>query len=115
MVDIEKLLAELTLEEKVSLLAGVDTWRTYPIPRLNIPSVKVHIDLPSRKTMYTILIQFTQRCRMVLTELEEVILLIASPPPASPPVLLLAPLLTPILSKKSVMPSARISRPNLRK
>jgi hypothetical protein len=41
MVDIEKLLAELTLEEKVSLLAGVDTWRTVPIPRLSIPSVKV--------------------------------------------------------------------------
>ncbi|KAJ2958519.1 hypothetical protein NQZ79_g5927 [Umbelopsis isabellina] len=41
MVNIDKLLSELTIEEKVSLLAGVDTWCTYPIPRLNIPSAKV--------------------------------------------------------------------------
>ncbi|KAG2181543.1 hypothetical protein INT44_008358 [Umbelopsis vinacea] len=41
MVNIDNLLAELTLEEKVSLLAGADTWRTAAIPRLNIPSVKV--------------------------------------------------------------------------
>ncbi|KAH8551074.1 glycoside hydrolase family 3 domain protein [Umbelopsis sp. PMI_123] len=41
MVDIDNLLAQLTLEEKVSLLAGADTWRTAAIPRLNIPAVKV--------------------------------------------------------------------------
>jgi hypothetical protein len=43
MVDIDSLLAQLTLEEKVSLLAGADTWRTAAIPRLSIPAVKVDI------------------------------------------------------------------------
>ncbi|KAH8551262.1 glycoside hydrolase family 3 domain protein [Umbelopsis sp. PMI_123] len=41
MVDIDNLLAQLTVEEKVSLLAGADTWRTAAIPRLSIPAVKV--------------------------------------------------------------------------
>ena len=39
--DIERLLDQLTLDEQVSLLAGADFWRTVPIPRLNIPSLKV--------------------------------------------------------------------------
>jgi beta-glucosidase len=38
---IEDLLNQMTLEEQVSLLAGADFWRTVPIPRLNIPSLKV--------------------------------------------------------------------------
>ncbi|OZJ01949.1 hypothetical protein BZG36_05126, partial [Bifiguratus adelaidae] len=38
---VEKLLAELTVEEKCNLLAGKDFWRTYPVERLNIPQVKV--------------------------------------------------------------------------
>jgi beta-glucosidase len=38
---INALLAQMTLAEKVSLLAGVDTWRTVPIERLNIPSIQV--------------------------------------------------------------------------
>ncbi|MBP8003099.1 MAG: glycoside hydrolase family 3 C-terminal domain-containing protein [Chloroflexi bacterium] len=38
---INALLAQMTLAEKVSLLAGVDTWRTVPIDRLNIPSIQV--------------------------------------------------------------------------
>ncbi|KAG8623905.1 hypothetical protein KVT40_008881 [Elsinoe batatas] len=38
-MDIDKLLAELTLEEKVALTAGVDTWRTAAIERLGIPSI----------------------------------------------------------------------------
>lgn len=38
---IPKLLKELSIDEKVSLLAGKDWWNTVPIPRLNIPSVKV--------------------------------------------------------------------------
>lgn len=38
---IENLLSELTLEEKVKLLAGADTWRTNPIERLGIPTLKV--------------------------------------------------------------------------
>ena len=34
--DIESLLAQMTLEEKVSLLAGADLWYTVPIPRLGV-------------------------------------------------------------------------------
>ncbi len=34
-------LAELTLEEKISLLSGASTWRTVPIERLGIPAVKM--------------------------------------------------------------------------
>ena len=40
-VNIDVLLDQLTLEEQVSLLSGLDTWRTVPVPRLNIPSLKV--------------------------------------------------------------------------
>lgn len=39
--DIEALLAELTLEEKVALLAGRGMWVTMRIPRLGIPAIKV--------------------------------------------------------------------------
>ncbi|MBA2608403.1 MAG: glycoside hydrolase family 3 C-terminal domain-containing protein, partial [Actinobacteria bacterium] len=38
---IEKLIAELTLEEKVSLLAGQDWWHVNAIERLGIPALKV--------------------------------------------------------------------------
>jgi beta-glucosidase len=38
---IEKLLAELTVEEKVSLLAGEDWWHVNAIERLGIPQLKV--------------------------------------------------------------------------
>ena len=41
MPDIELLLSQLTLEEKVSLLAGADMWHTNPIERLGIPVLKV--------------------------------------------------------------------------
>ena len=41
MPDIEALIAQLTLEEKVLLCAGADTWRTAAIPRLGIPAIKV--------------------------------------------------------------------------
>ncbi len=37
--DIRKLIAELTLEEKASLCAGLDSWHTVPIDRLGIPSI----------------------------------------------------------------------------
>lgn len=40
-LDIDNLLDQMTLEEKVSLLAGKDFWHTVPIPRLGIPSVRV--------------------------------------------------------------------------
>jgi len=36
---VDKLLGSLTLEEKVSLLSGRDTWCTVPIERLGIPSL----------------------------------------------------------------------------
>ena len=38
---IEELLKKLTLEEKVSMLSGIDFWRTKSIERLGIPSIKV--------------------------------------------------------------------------
>ncbi len=38
---IENLLSQMTLEEKASLLAGADLWHTNPLPRLNIPVLKV--------------------------------------------------------------------------
>ena len=37
--DIQKLLTELTLEEKASLCAGLDSWHTVPVERLGIPSI----------------------------------------------------------------------------
>lgn len=45
-LDIELLLEELTLQEKISLLAGKDSWRTVPVERLNIPQV-VLLDGPN--------------------------------------------------------------------
>jgi len=38
---IEALLAQMTLEEKISLLAGADSWHTVAIPRLGIPAIKM--------------------------------------------------------------------------
>jgi beta-glucosidase len=38
---IETLLSQLTLEEKISLLAGADLWYTLPVERLGIPALKV--------------------------------------------------------------------------
>ncbi|KAH7100142.1 beta-glucosidase precursor, partial [Auriculariales sp. MPI-PUGE-AT-0066] len=37
----EELLQQLTSEEKIALLSGLDFWHTVPIPRLGIPSVRV--------------------------------------------------------------------------
>ncbi|KAK6528025.1 hypothetical protein TWF281_009282 [Arthrobotrys megalospora] len=39
--EIEETLAQLTLEEKISLLAGKDFWRTVPVPEKQVPSIKV--------------------------------------------------------------------------
>ncbi|KAJ5083654.1 Beta-glucosidase [Penicillium angulare] len=39
--DIERLLKQLTQEEKGSLLSGEDFWHTVPIPRLGIPSIRL--------------------------------------------------------------------------
>lgn len=39
--NIETILGSLTLEEKVSLLAGKDFWETVPIPDKGVPAIKV--------------------------------------------------------------------------
>lgn len=41
LLNVEQLLEELTLQEKISLLAGKDTWSTQNIERLDIPSITV--------------------------------------------------------------------------
>ncbi len=38
---IESRLAELTVSEKVALVAGSDTWHTPPVPRVGIPAIKM--------------------------------------------------------------------------
>lgn len=40
-MDVEKLLSEMTLEEKASLCSGADFWHTQNIERLNLPGVMV--------------------------------------------------------------------------
>lgn len=40
-VNINQLLERMTLEEKVSMLAGASAWITEPVERLNIPAIKV--------------------------------------------------------------------------
>lgn len=37
----DALIAQLTLEEKVALMAGADAWRTAAVPRLGIPALKM--------------------------------------------------------------------------
>ncbi len=41
LADISDLVTKMTLEEKISLLAGVDLWHTAAVPRLGIPAIKV--------------------------------------------------------------------------
>jgi beta-glucosidase len=38
---IDKLLDELTVDEKAVMVAGVDLWHTAPVPRLGVPALKV--------------------------------------------------------------------------
>src|SRR5512138_854538 len=40
-MDIGELVGKMTLNEKISLLAGVDLWHTAAIPRLGIPAIKM--------------------------------------------------------------------------
>lgn len=40
-MNIESLINELTLDEKIAMLAGNDFWTTVPVERLGIPSIKV--------------------------------------------------------------------------
>lgn len=39
--DVEDVLPQLTMDEKVSLLSGADFWHTVSVPRLNIPAVRL--------------------------------------------------------------------------
>ncbi|KAF9885310.1 hypothetical protein FE257_013027 [Aspergillus nanangensis] len=39
-MDIEYIISQLSLTEKVSLLSGVDAWHTFPIPRLSVPAIR---------------------------------------------------------------------------
>ncbi|KAF2500914.1 putative beta-glucosidase I [Lophium mytilinum] len=39
-LDIDKVLDELTITEKIELLSGTDFWHTKAIPRLNIPAIR---------------------------------------------------------------------------
>ncbi|PKO04583.1 MAG: glycosyl hydrolase [Chloroflexi bacterium HGW-Chloroflexi-3] len=39
--NLENLLKQMTVEEKISLLAGADMWHTTPVERLGIPSIRV--------------------------------------------------------------------------
>ena len=41
MPDLKALIQDLTLEEKVTLISGFDSWHTHKIERLNIPSIKM--------------------------------------------------------------------------
>src|SRR5947199_6803877 len=41
MLDVEDLLRQMTLQEKVATLAGTKTWYTVPVERLGIPSLKM--------------------------------------------------------------------------
>ncbi len=40
-MDIRKMIDNLTLDEKAALVAGADFMYTNPVPRLNIPSVRM--------------------------------------------------------------------------
>lgn len=40
-MDISDLISRLTLDEKITLLIGKDSWSTEPVPRLGIPSIRV--------------------------------------------------------------------------
>jgi len=44
---IEKVLESLSLEEKISLLAGKDFWETVPIADKGVPAIKVRNSAPS--------------------------------------------------------------------
>ena len=47
-MNIDRIIEELTLEEKASLCSGLDFWHTKPVERLDIPSLMVS-DGPQEK------------------------------------------------------------------
>ncbi|KAM0518910.1 hypothetical protein ACHAPE_003900 [Trichoderma viride] len=38
--DVETVLSQLSQNEKIALLSGIDFWHTYPIPKHNVPSIR---------------------------------------------------------------------------
>ncbi|KAF3985848.1 hypothetical protein FT663_05002 [Candidozyma haemuli var. vulneris] len=40
-IDIDSVLDQLTLQEKISLVSGRDSWHTFPVHRLGIPSLRI--------------------------------------------------------------------------
>ncbi|KAL1890713.1 hypothetical protein Sste5346_008037 [Sporothrix stenoceras] len=40
-LDVDAVLAQLTLDEKISLLSGIDFWHTAAIPRLGVPTIRL--------------------------------------------------------------------------
>lgn len=39
--DVEDVLSQLNVDEKISLLSGTDFWHTASIPRLGVPAIRV--------------------------------------------------------------------------
>lgn len=40
-IDVEAVIGQLTLQEKVNLVTGLDSWHTFPVHRLGIPSLRI--------------------------------------------------------------------------
>lgn len=40
-LDVDAVMKELTLQEKISLLSGTDNWHLFPVERLGIPAIRV--------------------------------------------------------------------------
>ena len=57
-MEIKKLISEMTLEEKASLLSGLDFWHTKPVERLGIPSIMVSEQRPTTGIMVCRLQEF---------------------------------------------------------
>lgn len=55
-LEVQDLVSRLTVDEKISLLAGKTTWETTPIERLNIPSLKVSVSPFSKPCVEYILL-----------------------------------------------------------
>ncbi|CAG7559011.1 unnamed protein product [Fusarium equiseti] len=55
LVEVDHALEQLTIEEKVKLLSGKDNWSTYPIERLNIPSLTVRVVMLKPKPLGALL------------------------------------------------------------
>ena len=41
MADIQKILSQMSIEEKCALCSGIDMWRTVPMKKYGIPTMRV--------------------------------------------------------------------------